>query len=138
MNYENFSKMPHEITNLPIWAKKPFDKAHALADLVLASCDYDKGKRKKGCTYLSKRWLADRWGWDRKTVDTFLKEMEEIGVLTTKTSRKGTTVFLVGKAKMPDLGATEGATNTTHTRIKEEGGVGLDSPLPPEEWEEWE
>ena len=138
MNYEYFSKMPHEITELDIWLKKPFDKAHALADLILASCDYTKGKYEKGCVYRSQRWLASRWGWDKKTVDKFLADLEDIGVLTTKRTNKGTTVFLVGKAKTPNSGVTERTTKRTHSRIKNKGGVGLDSPLPPEEWEDWE
>lgn len=63
-----------------LWDEKPFDKAHAFIDILLlanhADCEVViNGKPiviKRGQLFTSRKKLADRWGWNVKTVDRFL------------------------------------------------------------------
>lgn len=71
----------------PFWKIKPFDKGHAWVDLVLLANHEDGGFDKRGIWIPVKRGqvgksqegLADRWGWSRKKVSTFLSWLEKNG-----------------------------------------------------------
>ena len=67
-----------------IWQKKPFDPARAWIDLIL-DANHDDGKVftgtsliriKRGQDLISVRSLAERWGWSKDRVSSFLKLLE--------------------------------------------------------------
>lgn len=65
------------------WADKPFAKGQAWVDLLMLA----QWKRRKclingrlvwlepGDIYASTRWLAERWGWSKNKVASFLKDL---------------------------------------------------------------
>lgn len=141
LNYNNFSKIPHNITALDLWNKKPFDEGHALVDIMLNSCDYTKGKYLEGKVYRSKRWFSKRWGWSMNKVDRFLRDLEQNDIIKMEWDRNrdknGTVLSLVNKGKTAIHRDRNRDKNGVYSRIKEEGGYEPNGSTPQEEWEEW-
>lgn len=87
----------------PFWNEKPFTRAQAWIDLILLANHEDVKTFKDGCIQLFKRGtinrslysLAERWGWDRKKVRSFLKLLETEKMATTVRTTRGTTITLV-------------------------------------------
>jgi hypothetical protein len=68
-----------------LWKEQPFSKGQAWIDLILLA-NYEDKKMfykdktiicKRGTVNLSVLHLADRWGWNRKTVVKFLKQLQD-------------------------------------------------------------
>lgn len=87
-----------------IWKEKPFSKGQAWIDLLLLAQYNDSEKKpykdrvityQRGKVYKSELYLAKRWGWNRKTVKKFLKQLENDGMLTGVWTTQGTTLTLV-------------------------------------------
>ena len=118
-----------------VWQEKPFSKGQAWIDLLLLAnhSDHKKPKGDKIITYRrgdvnrSVLFLADRWGWDRKTVKRFLRVLEADNMITVKGTTQGTTITIVnydfwqksgstqGTAYGTAYGATVGTTHGTQT-----------------------
>lgn len=82
--------MPRGVSALSVWQKKPFDAAHALADLfVKANTDAgewtnNRGmviKYQAGWVIWTNKGLAESWGWRRESVERFMVELEKSEVI---------------------------------------------------------
>jgi hypothetical protein len=140
-----------------VWQEKPFSKGQAWIDLLLLAnhSDHKKPKGDKIITYRrgdvnrSVLFLADRWGWDRKTVKRFLRVLEADNMIVIKGTTQGTTLTIVnydfwqrsgstkGTTDGTAYGTTYGATHGTQTIMNnndkegEEGGGYTTPTLPP-------
>lgn len=118
-----------KIENSWLWHEKPFSKGQAWIDLIMLA-NYTPHKKPKGGKVISYRrgdvnksmlFLADRWGWDRKTVKRFLEVLESDGMVTIERSTQGTTITLVnydfyqgrGTTNRPTHGTAYGTTHGT-------------------------
>ena len=85
-----YIKLYRSIQGNFLWDKKPFDKPRAFIDLLLLANHTDNtivinGKTtviKRGQYHTSRKKLADRWGWDVKTVDRFLGILKNAEMVT--------------------------------------------------------
>lgn len=113
-------KLHRSLLNSPLWQDKPFARGQAWVDLLLLTNGLDRQELKKGRIVLYERGkvcrsvseLAERWGWSRKKVTTFLKLLESQGALELETTARGSIItiknwefYQVEKAK--NGGATE-------------------------------
>lgn len=144
-----------QIFNHWLWHEKPFSKGQAWIDLLLLAnhSNHKKPKGDKIVTYYrgdvnrSVLFLADRWGWDRKTVKRFLRVLEADNMIVVKGTTQGTTITIVnydfwqksGSTIWTTYGTTYGtAYGTTHgtqtimnnNDKKEKKGEGIPHPQP--------
>lgn len=104
-----------------VWQEKPFSKGQAWIDLLLLAnhSDHKKPKGDKIITYRrgdvnrSVLFLADRWGWDRKTVKRFLRVLEADNMIVIKGTTQGTTLTIVNYDFWQKSGSTKGTTDGT-------------------------
>ena len=86
-----------------VWKQKPFSKGQAWIDLILLAThktekkpykdkiiEYERGK-----IYKSELEFSTRWGWNRKTVHLFLKQLESDGMIEVRWTTQGTTITIV-------------------------------------------
>lgn len=82
--------MPRGVASLSIWQKKPYDAAHALADLfVKANTDAGEWTNNRGMTIAyqagwviwTNKGLAESWGWRRESVERFMVELEKSEII---------------------------------------------------------
>lgn len=87
-----------------IWKEKPFSKGQAWIDLLLLAQYNDSEKHpykdrvityKRGNVYKSKAFLAERWGWNKKTVKRFIEQLKNDGMLQERWSTQGTTLTII-------------------------------------------
>ena len=86
-----------------IWKQKPFSKGQAWVDLILLANHTDEKQPYKdtvktyerGKVYKSKEELAERWGWNRKTVKRFVRQLQSDKMITEVWSTQGTTLTIV-------------------------------------------
>ncbi|QRI54040.1 DnaD domain-containing protein [Clostridium botulinum] len=98
-----------------LWEDKPFARGQAWIDLLLQANHKDKKTFSKGELVTVKRGsfltsdqlLADRWGWSRKKVRTFLEVLVKEQMIELKRSPKGTSLTLVNWDLYQGLGTTE-------------------------------
>lgn len=103
-----------------LWSSRPFGKGQAWIDLLMLANHkgqtfYSGGRiidGKRGVVYRSLKSLADRWGWDRKTVRGFLKLLEKDGMVTTESTTQGTTITIVNYDVYQDIGTTNRTTES--------------------------
>jgi hypothetical protein len=87
---QGYIKLFRDIQNNFLWSKKPFDKPRAFVDILLLANHTDNtilinGKQtviKRGQYHTSRKKLADRWGWEVKTVDRFLGVLKGAEMVT--------------------------------------------------------
>ena len=110
-----------------LWKQRPFSKGQAWIDLILLANYSDvkipKGDEviayKRGCVHRSIYFLADRWGWNRKTVRRFLSVLESDQMVSVSCTASGTTITLINYEKYQNHWSTDGTTygttdGTTH------------------------
>ncbi len=121
MDKTGWIKLHRKILDCFIWDDKPYDKARAWIDLLLSAMHKDKkmlvdGKVviiKQGSFMTSILKLADKWGWNRKTVSAYLKMLENEEMIVTERTSKGTTVTIVNYEKYQVEGSTDYSTERT-------------------------
>lgn len=104
-----------------LWKEKPFSKGQAWIDLIMLANHTEVKKPigdnimvfQKGCVYRSLSFLADRWGWDRRTVRRFLNVLKSDGMLSLSVSKHGTTISLINYGKYQTHSTTDGTTDST-------------------------
>lgn len=104
-----------------LWEDKPFSKGQAWIDLLMLANYTEKKKPKNGeiITYkrgnvnFSMKQLADRWGWDRRTVKRFLDLLENDNMVSTDSTTHGTTITIVNYEVFNGSCTTECITNST-------------------------
>lgn len=98
-----------------LWNKKPFSKGQAWVDLLLLAETYTHERLwrgnltefKKGDVCLSIENLANRWGWNRKTVKRFLSVLERDQMVSLNVTKSRTTITLVNYEKFQGEGTSE-------------------------------
>jgi hypothetical protein len=90
INYRGFAPIDRQLyLEDPIFQCERFDKAHAYLDLLIQTNHTDSffiiaGIQitvKRGQIARSQKQLAERWSWDAKTVNKFLKMLEKNGYI---------------------------------------------------------
>lgn len=110
-----------QIQDCWLWDERPFSKGQAWIDLLLLANHKDTkisidGKPvpiTRGQFHTSEVKLADRWGWNRKTVIRFLDVLESDRMLSKVCTRRGTTITIVNYENFQDIGTTEGTPERT-------------------------
>ena len=99
-----FVRVPFELFESPFWMMKPFSKKEAYVDLFkLANASGKSMYETRGVLVtleegevgISLILLAERWGWDRKTVKRFLVSLEKMGYVDCKFDNVGTKIKLL-------------------------------------------
>ena len=98
-----------------IWQDKPFSKGQAWIDLLLMANHTDRkfalGNEvvtvKRGALITSEKKLMENWGWSKGKVRSFLKTLEDDGMINKKTDRKKTTINIVNYSFFQDSETTE-------------------------------
>ena len=101
--YTGYIYLDRNIQESWMWEERPFSKGQAWIDLILLANHTDrkipyKDKLvtcKRGTVNLSVLYLANRWGWNKKTVDKFLKQLQDGGSIEYKPSQYRTTIFII-------------------------------------------
>lgn len=109
-----YIKIDRKIFDNPMWSEKPFTKGQAWIDLIgLANWKdseimngYEVITIHRGEVARSQKWLAERWGWDRKKVRRFLKGLSDDQALSINASPNGTTLTIENYNKYQGEGAT--------------------------------
>ena len=125
---QGWISLNREITEHWIWTKFPFSYGQAWVDLLLLANHQDekipyKGKIivcKKGTVNRSILFLANRWKWDRKTVKRFLSLLESDKMVTTESTRQGTTITIVNWDFYQNVRSTRGTSKGT-TKSQQDG-----------------
>ena len=100
---KGYIKLYRDVRDHWIYNSKPFSAFQAWVDLIMMVNHEDRKVPfrqspilvKRGSTVTSLRKLADRWGWNYKTVSRFLNTLEQDGMITQKRDRAYTTIKLV-------------------------------------------
>lgn len=94
-----------------LWKDRPFSKGQAWIDLLL-DANHESHKLlfsgelitiKRGQVLTSKVKLAQRWGWDRKTVTSFLDVLKADNQADTKADNKCTLITITNYNQYQDL-----------------------------------
>ena len=118
---DGWIKLHRQIQDNIIWQEKPFHKALAWIDLLLLANHKDKKVLidnevviiERGQLHTSILKLADRWGWNRKTVSSFLNLLENEEMITQKRTARGTTLTIVNYGFYQNDGTTDGTSERT-------------------------
>lgn len=86
-----------------LWQDEPYSFGQAWIDLLISASwkdhkSYFDGKleiKKAGTVYTSKRYLADRWKWNRRKLDKFLSALEGDKMVEIESTKKCTTINIV-------------------------------------------
>lgn len=148
-------KVSRSIRNSHWWTAKPFGKGQALIDLMLRASytdvKFSHGNQlidcPKGSFVTSMVKLAEDWGWNRKTVITFLEHLKADNTIDYKTDNKKTHIFIMrydscptnyldqGTAEWTADGAAEGQQSgqqkDTIKKVKNSKKGRINTPLPP-------
>lgn len=113
---EGWIKLHRQIADHWLWDEKPFSKGQAWIDLILLANHKDEkfpykdkvvvGER--GKVYRSILYLSERWGWNRKTTNKFISQLESDGMVTTERTTHGTTITIVNYSFFQICGTTKG------------------------------
>lgn len=104
-----------------IWSDGKFDKAHAWLDLLLLANTKTEKKMyrnnlkvfRRGEVNLSIDFLAKRWGWNWRTVDRFLENLQKDDMILVKKCRgEYTTITIVNYGKFQPRGKKSTDQNT--------------------------
>lgn len=90
-----------------VWQDKPFSKGQAWVDLLILANHSDHkspyGDKviecSRGEVNRSIRYLAERWGWGREKVRTFLKQLEADEMISLSPTTKPTTILIENYTK---------------------------------------
>lgn len=113
------------------WIFSDAEKFRAWVDLLMLANYEDKKVPYKGEVITCKRgdvcrsisYLADRWGWNRRTARKFLSALESDGMVTVKCTTNRTTVTIENYGKYQDGGTTE--CTTKYQRGAQRGNSGV-------------
>lgn len=120
---KGYIKLHRQIEDSWLWNEKPFSKGQAWIDLLLLANHSDHKEMRNGELTEYKRGqvcrpmteLAERWGWDRRTVKRFLDVLSADGMLSVTSSANGTTrgtlITIENYGIYQDPVTTKGTTN---------------------------
>ncbi len=101
-----FKRIPSDLFEDPIWNNQQFTKKEAMLDLYALA--YDALPNTSAPVQVRQSWvrifpgevirgyraLAIKWGWSKKTVGRFLKELEELGIIKIRLKKPCTVIEL--------------------------------------------
>ena len=125
-------KLYRDITDNWLWQDEPFSRGQAWIDLLLLANSKDEKFRhdnqiiegKRGNVYRSITYLSERWKWSRKKTRTFLKLLESDGMVTTKSTTRGTTITIINYGFYQDKRTTKGPTEgPTEEQLRNSSGT---------------
>lgn len=126
MKRPGFIKVFRSIQDNWLWSEKPYGKGQAWIDLLLEA-NFADAKRlingeiitfERGQVYKSQTEFAHRWGWSRKKVTAFLKVLQSDGMITIKSTTKGTTITIENYELYQDSGTTVGTSKEHQKNIE--------------------
>lgn len=152
---QGWIKIDRQLQNHWIWHRKePFDSRSAWIDLILMvnhkNSKFVLGNEmvalERGQCITSIRKLAERWGWSRKKVSTFLDMLEADNMIAKKSDTQKTQITLINYGVYQDgrvtkepqkghAGDTKEPPRNTNKNVKEciknekEGAPAPDAPL---------
>jgi len=100
----------------PLWTDERFTKGQAWLDLILNANHTDKKALikntmimvKRGEQIRSKLTLSKVWGWNRKTVSSFLLLLEKEQMITQHSTQQTTHITICNYSKYQDINKTDG------------------------------
>ena len=109
-------KLHRDITDNWLWQDESFSRGQAWIDLLLLANSKDEKFRhdnqiiegKRGNVYRSITYLSERWKWSRKKTRAFLKLLESDGMVTTKSTTRGTTITIINYGFYQDSNPPKG------------------------------
>ena len=111
MKDKAFFKISRKIVNSAIWDDgTPYDRAHAWLDLLMY-VNYLDGEKlvgekirkvKRGSTFASDQFFANRWHWSRARVRRFFDMLKAANMISVRRSPYGTWINVVNYAKYQD------------------------------------
>lgn len=127
-------RLDRQIKNHWLWEEKPFDKKSAWIDLLLSANHENKKfllgnelvEAKRGELVTSEVKLAERWGWSRCKVQTFLKLLADDRMILRKTDSKKTVLEIINYSKYQDINKDTSPKESEKTNSKK-AGVRADS-----------
>ena len=113
---EGYIKLSRHILEDPIYLQQPFDEAHAMVDIFLlanwcasrAMNGSDVVTIHRGELGRSLTWWADRWGWSRHKVTSFLKKLEKKQTIVLNRTPNGTVISVENYNKYQGDGTGDG------------------------------
>ena len=101
-----FKRIPSDLFQDPIWNNQQFTKKEAMLDLYALA--YDALPNTSAPVQVRQSWvtiypgevlrgyrqMADKWGWSKKTVGRFLKELEELEIINIRLKMPCTVIKL--------------------------------------------
>lgn len=107
---QGYIKLHREIQQHPIWVGERFSRGQAWVDLLLSAQHAGRSFRVRGNLVTlsrgqvghSKSYLAGRWKWDRKTVQRFLDDLQDDGMITQQKSKVVTVVTIINYGTWQD------------------------------------
>jgi len=110
-----------------IYSEKPFTKFQAWVDILMMANHEDKkillGNKlievKRGSFITSEAKLMDRWGWSKSKLRSFLKLLQNDGMIIKKTDHKKTTITVVNYSDYQDKETTKKLQKDHRETIKE-------------------
>lgn len=112
----NFLQLSRKIMDTPYYKDKPFNRLAAFLDLMMLTQhttiqEFKRGELvtyERGHCYHPIEEFATRWGWDRRKVRRFLKQMEKNGDITVYTSKRGTHIVMHKYDEWQGYGISDG------------------------------
>lgn len=95
-------RLHRKIKKNPIWNIKPYSKGQAWMELIM-SANHEPAQVilgneilniERGQFHTSELKLAGEWGWNRKTVHSYLNLLKKLKMVTTVGTTKGTTITI--------------------------------------------
>ena len=116
MGKKGWIALHRSIQDNALWNEKPFSKGQAWVDMILmanhAPNDILLGNEiitlKRGQFHTSELKLAERWGWSRNKVRSYLTLLESQKMSTAKGTTKGTTITIENYTLYQDEPTTQG------------------------------
>lgn len=119
-------KLNRSVQDHWVWQDKPFSKGQAWIDLILLANHQDGKiahatrieKIPRGSFITSQYKLAERWGWTRFRVHSFLICLEFDGMITLNCTSNYTTISLVNYEKFQNSLTTNSTSNQPRTNYE--------------------
>ena len=102
MDLQGWVSVHRQIQNHWLWTDKPFSKGQAWIDMLMLANHVDNKillgneliEVKAGSFITSELKLMERWGWGKEKTRLFLKLLQDDGMITKKSDRHKTIIFI--------------------------------------------